>query len=136
MRVTKIIVMAKQLITPKEEEIISLLWQHGSKSVRELLEFYPDPKPHFNTISTFLRKLEEKGLVGHTSGKGGVFCYHPEVRPEDLRKNSLGKVVRNYFANSYLSAVSSLLEDEKISTDELRELIEIVEKNRKNNKKG
>lgn len=127
--------MAKQLITPKEEEIISLLWQHGEKSVRELLDFFPEPKPHFNTVSTYLRKLEEKGFVNHAAGKGGVFSYYAEVQPEDLRKTTLGKVVRNYFSNSYLSAVSALLEDEKISTDELRELIEMVEQNRKKQSK-
>lgn len=123
--------MIKSKITPREEEIMSLLWEHGSKTVRELLEYFPEPKPHFNTVSTYVRKLEEKGLVGHSAGKGGVFSYHAAVGPEVLRKNSLGKVIRNYFANSYLSAVSSLLEEEKISTEELRELIEMVEKNRK-----
>lgn len=118
-------------LTPKEEELMSLLWQHGPHTVRELLDFYPEPKPHFNTVSTFVRKLEEKGYAGHTMLENGSYRYHATARPDSFRRNTLGKVISNYFANSYLSAVSSLIDDEKISLDELRELIQKVEESRK-----
>ena len=44
---------------------MSLLWNRGPLFVREMLECFPEPRPHFNTVSTTVRNLEEKGYVGH-----------------------------------------------------------------------
>ena len=51
-------------LTVKEEEIMRIFWEHGPMFVRELLSFYDEPKPHYNTVSTLVRGLEEKGFVG------------------------------------------------------------------------
>ena len=45
-------------LSPKEEEIMSCFWQRGPLFVREVVEMMPEPKPHFNTVSTFVRSLE------------------------------------------------------------------------------
>lgn len=124
----------KAILTDKEEEIMGLLWQNGPKTVKELQEYYPEPRPHINTISTYLRKLEEKGAVGHEIAPGGGYVYVPVADAREMSRKSLGAVIKNYFANSYLSAVSSLLEDEKIGIDELKRLIEMVENNRTDTK--
>ena len=50
-------------LTAKEEEIMQMFWEHGPMFVRELLAFYEEPKPHYNTVSTLVRGLEEKGFV-------------------------------------------------------------------------
>ena len=50
-------------LTVKEEEIMRIFWEHGPMFVRELLSFYDEPKPHYNTVSTLVRGLEEKGFV-------------------------------------------------------------------------
>lgn len=120
----------RQLITQKELPIMQLLWEKGPLYVRELLALYPEPKPHFNTIATLVRILEEKGHVGHevigTSHR--FFAITPK---EDFQKKSLAELVGNFFNNSYKSAVSALAEQEKISADELREIIDYIEsKNR------
>ena len=52
-------------LTVKEEEIMRIFWEHGPMFVRELLSFYDEPKPHYNTVSTLVRGLEEKGFVGY-----------------------------------------------------------------------
>jgi BlaI family penicillinase repressor len=52
-------------ITTKEEEVMNLFWEKGPMFVREMLEFYDEPKPHFNTVSTYVRELEVKGYLGH-----------------------------------------------------------------------
>lgn len=114
-------------LTDREEELMQLLWKHGAKPVRELVELYPDPKPHFNTVSTNIRNLEAKGYVTHTA-EHGAFRYAPVAPIEEIRSRSLSSVIRGYFSGNYLGAVSSLVEEEKISVDELRELIDLVEK--------
>ena len=117
----------KQEITDKEEEILQLFWQNGPLCVRKLVELYPDPKPHFNTVSTFVRGLEKKGLVAHNETPS-AYQYYAVAKMEDFRRKTFGNFIKNYFGNSYLGAVSSLIEDEKISPEELKELIEMVQK--------
>ena len=57
--------MAIKELTRKEEEIMNFFWAHGPLYVKDILEFYDDPKPHFNTVSTIVRGLEEKGFEAH-----------------------------------------------------------------------
>ena len=116
---------AKDQLTPKEEELMQLLWAHGPISISKLVEFYPDPKPHVNTVSTVVRRLEAKGFVDHEEA-GSSFRYFASVEKEYFRSRSLGTFIKNYFGGSYYGAVSALVEEEKISADELKELIRIV----------
>ena len=120
-------------LTDKEVFIMNLLWNHGPMYVREMLEYYPEPRPHFNTVSTTVRILEEKGYVVHQA-VGSSYRYSAAVAPDDFRGRSLADVVRSYFNNSYKQVVSALVEDEKISVEELRELIELVESKKREKK--
>ncbi len=118
-------------LTKKEEEIMNLFWEKGPMFVRELVEISPEPKPHFNTLSTIVRALESKGYLSHTNF-GATHQYFAKVDKEQFNKMTLKNVVSKYFANSYMSAVSALVEEDKISVDELRELLEQIDAN--NNK--
>ena len=113
-------------LTPKEEEIMSCLWQHGPLFVREMIELLPEPKPHFNTVSTYVRGLEAKGWLTHEQ-IGNSYRYAPAVDAREYRDSSLHGLVSRFFNRSYVSFVSSLVKEEKISTDELRALIERIE---------
>ena len=114
-------------LTAKEEEVLGLFWKKGPLYVREIVELYEEPKPHFNTISTIVRALEEKGYVGHTQ-KGKSYLYHAVVAEEDMGKKSLSSIVGRYFKNSYLRVVSSFVEDGNIPVEDLRRLLDEVEK--------
>ncbi|MDE6157698.1 MAG: BlaI/MecI/CopY family transcriptional regulator [Muribaculaceae bacterium] len=116
----------KEQLTPKEEELMQLLWEHGPIPISKLVELYPEPKPHFNTVSTVMRRLEAKGFVGHHE-EGGSFHYYAKVEKEYFRDRSFGNFIRNYFDGSYYGAVSALVAEEKISADELKELLRLVE---------
>lgn len=50
-----------KMLTAKEEEIMGYFWEKGPLFVKQLLDFYDEPRPHFNTLSTIVRGLEEKG---------------------------------------------------------------------------
>ena len=114
-------------LTNKEEEIMSLFWEKGPLFVKQLLAFYDEPKPHFNTLSTIVRGLEEKGFLDHET-YGNTYQYYAVISEEDFRNGTLKNVIRKYFNNSYLNAVSSLVEEDNISLDELKKLIDEVEK--------
>ena len=116
----------KNQLTPKEEELMQLLWEHGPISISKLVELYPEPKPHFNTVSTVVRRLEGKGFVNHNEA-GGSFRYYATVPKENFRDRSFGNFIKNYFGGSYFGAVSALVQEEKISADELKELLKLIE---------
>ncbi len=117
-------------LTEKETQIMRLLWENGPMFVREMLEHYEEPRPHFNTVSTTVRILEDKGFVAHEP-VGSSHRYYALAQPSDFRERSLAEVVKSFFNNSYASAVSALVEEEKISVDELRNIIAMVEEKNK-----
>ena len=115
-------------LTNKEKEIMDLFWQRGPMFVKELLAFYDEPKPHFNTLSTMVRILEKNGFLDHKQF-GNTYQYFPVVSEKEYGRSSIAGVIKNYFNDSYLSAVSSFVKEEKISVEELKELIDQIEKN-------
>lgn len=110
----------------REEEIMEMLWGKGPMFVKEMLLFCDEPRPHFNTMSTVVRNLETLGYVGHNAF-GSTYQYYALVSREEYRKMTLRGVVSKYFDNSYLHVVSSLVQEEEITLDELKELIRMVE---------
>lgn len=123
---TKVTDMKIKELTAKEEEVMRFFWEHGPLFVKEILDFYDEPKPHFNTLSTIVRGLEEKGFVAHKA-YGKTYQYYAAVSPGEVGTRSLRNVVSKYFNNSYLGVVSSLVKEENITLDELRSLIAAVE---------
>ena len=121
----------KQL-TQKEEEIMERIWDHGPMQVRELQSYYDEPQPHVNTLATLVKILEEKGFLDHKALTARCFQYFARISREEYKGGSLANVVNKFFGHSYLSAVSALVKDEKISLDELKELIREVETNGRN----
>lgn len=119
--------MTMERLTRREEELMHCFWAHGPLFVRELVELAPEPKPHFNTLSTMVRALEAKGYVGHRTF-GNTYQYYPLVSEAEFSRRTLGGVIDRYFGRSYLGAVSALVEEEKISVEELRELIDRIER--------
>lgn len=114
-------------LTKREEEIMNIFWVNGPLFVKELIPFFNEPKPHINTLSTIVRGLEEKGYIAHKA-YGNTYQYYAAVNRSEYGKRSLKKIISQYFKNSYLGAVSSLVEEEKISLEELTRLIEIAKK--------
>lgn len=114
----------KQL-TDKEEELMRIFWERGAMYVRDIVDSYPEPKPHFNTISTFVRLLESKGFLTHTK-TGNTYLYSPAITRDDYSRSALRSVVDRYFGASISGVVSALFKDENLSDTEIRSLIEQV----------
>ena len=115
-------------LTPKEEEIMQFFWKEGALFVKDLVEKYPDPKPHFNTLSTYVRALEEKGFLSHESS-GSTYRYFTVISNEEYNNRTLKNIIAKHFNNSYLNVVNTFIKNEKISVDEIRKLLDEVEKN-------
>lgn len=118
-------------LTKREEEIMNSLWAKGAMFVKEILKLLPDPKPHYNTISTIVRGLEEKGFIDHEQF-GNTHRYFAKITKDDYSKGTMKDFISKYFNKSYSSVVSMFVEEEEISTDEIKELINKVESGIKN----
>ena len=117
-------------MTPKEEDLLNRFWTYGPLFIRELLELYDEPKPHYNTLSTIVRILEEKGYLGYKV-YGNTYQYYAIITREEYRKKKLQKIVDVYFGNSYKRVVSALIEEDELSIEELQELIVEIKNKKK-----
>jgi BlaI family penicillinase repressor len=114
-------------LTNKEEEVMQVLWNLQSAFVKDMLPLFTEPKLHYNTLSTMIRNLEEKGYVDHRQF-GNTYEYFPIVAKEDYQNYFvLNKVVGNYFNDSYKDLVAYFAKNEKVSPDDLREIIRMIE---------
>ena len=118
-----------QKLTNKEEEIMQILWRLEKAFVKDVLAEIKTEKPHYNTLSTIIRNLEEKGYVSYTAF-GKTHQYFPVVSKEDYRKKFFNNAIESYFNNSYKNVVSFFAKEEKISVEELKEIIQLIENNK------
>ena len=113
-------------LTNKEEEIMHILWKLKKAFVKEIQAEITEDQPHYNTLSTIVRNLEEKGYVNHNAF-GNTHQYYPIVSIEDYRKGFMNSAIDNYFNSSYKNMVSFFAKEEKISAAELREILAMIE---------
>ncbi len=114
-------------LTEKEEEIMLLIWEYGPCSVKTIIDHLPDPKPHFNTVSTFVRILEQKGYVERKESNGRGFLYYATLPKSSYRKKAVHKLISDYFGSSF-SMISALVSENEITPEQLRELLDMIEK--------
>ncbi|MDR6300611.1 BlaI/MecI/CopY family transcriptional regulator [Mesonia maritima] len=119
-----------QKLTAKEEEVMQAVWKLKKAFVKEILAEMPNSKLHYNTVSTLVRKLEDKKYVGYEAF-GKTHRYFPIVSKEDYTKSFMKNATQKFFDNSYKNMVSFFAKEEKISADELREILKIIENNKK-----
>lgn len=117
-------------LTNKEEEIMHILWNLEKAFVKEVLAEIPEENLHYNTVSTIIRNMEEKGYVAHKA-YGKTHQYYPVISKEEYRKQFMSTATKKFFDNSYKSMVSFFAKEEKISAEELREILDIIEKRKK-----
>ncbi len=106
---------------------MKILWKLKKAFVKDLIAEYPDPKPHYNTISSLVRLLQDKGLIGFRS-YGNTYEYFPLLSREDYRKTFMSQVVKDYFDNSYQNAVAFFVKEKELTAEQLEELIRLIKK--------
>ena len=116
----------KQL-TKAQEEVMQLLWQLEKARVPEILQKLPDPKPAYNTVSTIIRILEDKGFVGHEKA-GKWHIYFPLIKKEEYSNQSIFRLVDGYFQGSFKSMVSFFMKKNDISLSELTDIMQKIQK--------
>lgn len=114
--------------TPRELEILGILWNQGEATVREVAEVMRSEEDLAqNTVQTFLRVMEEKGLVEHTL-RGRAFVY----RPTFGRERSLRGFLDCVFGGAADQLVMSLLRAKKLSSQEIEAIEQLLREAKKN----
>jgi len=113
-------------LTKAEEKIMKILWSIGEGFIKDIIEQYPDPKPPYNSVSTIVRVLVQKEIVGYTA-YGNSHQYHPLITREAYRKGQMSRLVSDYYNNSLKQVVSFFSESKKLDGKELDEVMKMLE---------
>ena len=117
-------------LTKAEEKVMQILWKLKSAFVKDIIDQMPDPKPPYNTISSVVRILREKGFVDFKA-YGKTYEYFPAISNMADKKYTFGQMLRNYFDGSYETMVSYMVDEESISDHEISEIKQIIDKRSK-----
>ena len=110
-------------LTAKEEEVMEHIWELGPCAPKDVQALYPEPRPHINTIATMFQSLERKKFLTHRS-EGRGYIYEPAIKKEDYGRSKLGVFVDHYFKHSYIKLVETLVQDEKVTEQDLLEYLQ------------
>lgn len=118
-----------QSLTKAETEIMNLLWEKGgTNSVRDLLNLYPDPKPAYTTLATFLNILANKGFLKQEKKEGEkTLLYTPLVTREQYTSLVMSDVKDSFFGGSAKSLVSFFCKEEKLTVEDVQDLLKLLE---------
>ncbi len=109
-------------LTKAESEIMRILWRLKEANVSAVIDEMPKPKPAYNTVSTIVRILEQKGFVDYKKlGRGHI--YFPKVSEEDYKTSTTQRLANTYFEGSFKNMVSFFVQKSDLSTKELEAIL-------------
>ncbi|OSZ78936.1 transcriptional regulator [Chitinophagaceae bacterium IBVUCB1] len=112
----------QKTLTKAEEEIMQALWQLEHAFVKDIVDLLPAPKPHYNTVSTIIKILCDKGFVGYESfGKSNR--YHPLIQKDEYSKKTMKQFVSKYFDGSFAGMLSFFAQEKDITVQELEAIL-------------
>ncbi len=116
-------------LTHQEEQLMIAIWKVGEGHVKAYMDNQTNPGP-YTTMASTIKKLEKKGYVTARLF-GNTYVYKPIVLEDEYKKKFMGNVVKDYFSNSYKELVSFFVDQKKLSADELKEIVKIIERGAK-----
>lgn len=114
-------------LTRAEEQIMQILWDIEKGFVKDVVDLFPEPKPAYNTVSTIIRILEQKGFIGHNA-YGKTYEYYPLVSKKEYTRTYMKNFLGNYFSGSFQEMVSFFAREDKLTVKQLDELMKEVKK--------
>ena len=112
-------------LAKREEQIMQVFWDLQKAYIRDIIPSLPDPKPHYNSVATIVKILEEKGFLDHET-TGNMHYYFPVISRESYQKFALKDIVSQYFDNSYPRMLAFFAKEQNMSEKELNEIVQII----------
>ena len=116
-------------LAKREEQIMQVYWELGKAFIKEVIPHLPDPKPHYNSVATMVKILEEKGFLDHDT-VGNVYRYFPIVSRDEYQRHFMKDIVSQYFDNSYPRMLAFFAREQNLSEAELNEILQMIKSNR------
>ena len=117
--------MPKIVFTPREMDVMSILWEMGSATVAELKKRMVDPLA-YTTVLSLMQTLEEKGYVGHEE-EGRAYRYRPLVDWQTAGQGELRRLLRKVFKGSPELLMAQLVSDRNLTDDQLRRIKDLLD---------
>ena len=115
-------------LSKAELELARLVWELKEATVRQVHEALPESREmDFTTAQTYLRRLEEKGYL-RVRLEGRTRVYSPRVRPRTVIRETVSDLVERLFAGESLPLVQHLVEENRFSPEELKQLRELIDR--------
>ena len=111
-------------LTPAEEEIMQVLWKIEKGIIKDILKEFPNPKPAYNTISTVLRVMENKGFVAHEE-LGVFYQFYPLITKEVYAKSQAKNLIKAYFESSLPKLTAAFAKEENLSLADIEQIHQI-----------
>jgi BlaI family penicillinase repressor len=112
-------------LAKREEQIMHAFWDLQKAFIRDIIPQLPDPKPHYNSVATMVKILEEKGFLDREQ-VGNMYSYFPRISRNDYQKHTMKDVVSQYFDNSYPRMLAFFAKEQNLSADDLKEILTII----------
>ena len=116
-------------LAKREEQIMQAFWELNEAFIKEVIPLLPDPKPHYNSVATIVKILEEKGFLAHET-IGNLHQYYPVISREDYQKHAMKDIVKQYFDNSYPRMLAFFAKDQNLGEKELKEIFKMIKSNK------
>jgi predicted transcriptional regulator len=121
-----------QKLAKREEQIMQIAWRLGQVFIKDIIDALPEPKPHYNTVATMVKILKEKGFL--TDEKlGNTYRYMPRVTLEAYRQQDVANIKQKYFGNSFSKMLTYFAREEKLSDEEVDELVRLIQSKKSSN---
>lgn len=114
-------------LTLQEEEVMLYIWELNDCIVKDIVGKYEPPTPPYTTVASIVKNLERKKYV-KAKRQGNTYRYTPLISESEYKRTFMSGFVRNYFENSYKQMVSFFAKEQKISSDDLKEIMDMIEK--------
>ncbi|UII21369.1 BlaI/MecI/CopY family transcriptional regulator [Fulvivirga ligni] len=114
-------------LTRTEEPVMQIIWKLEKVFVKDIIDKLLEPKPPYNTISSIVRGLESKGMVGHESF-GRTHRYFPLVTKSSYKRLIFKSLLTDYFEGSYANLMSFMIKSNDLKEDEEKELRKLIDK--------
>ena len=114
-------------LTRAEMQVMNILWSLGKTAdVHEVVERYEEPRPAYTTVSTYMKILTTKGFVDYKKGTGKQYLYFPVISRAEYTSRVMRDVKDSFFGGSASSLLRFFVENEQIDEEEIRELLDLV----------
>jgi len=119
-----------QKLAKREEQIMQVYWDLKKAFIRDIIPHLPEPRPHYNSVATMVKILEDKGFLNHES-VGNIYSYFPTISRDEYQKYAMKDIVSQYFDNSYPRMLAFFAKEQNLTEKEMAEILDIIKAKKK-----